>query len=485
MISHLRLISALILTLAPAIHAQTVGWRTDGTGRYADAKPVLEWSKDKNVLWSAKLPARGNALPLLLGDRLYTTCEPDVLVCVSTKDGAILWQKSSSYLDLFGADAAEKLKQADQVNKDLQKAQNEANQAKQQLKKLTAKPAPPKADAAKPQPPEPAPMPAEELASKTKELEAKIAEAETKANALRESLAPLKQYVLPATHGTNGYASATPVTDGKTIFCVFGTGVVTAFDLDGNRRWLKLVEKPTHEWGHCASPVLADGKLIVHLLEAVALDPATGNELWRTKARPAWGTGAVTRIGDTAAIALPCGLVLRVADGAVLIKDLPYLDYNSPVVQDGVLYYIQTQATAWKLPAAVAEPLPMKLTPQWKTAIPNDRYYASPLVHDGIVYDTNQAHMFTALDAATGAVLYSQKLELGGGQAYPSVTLGGGLLFSGGESGAMCVLQPGREFKQVGKNSVDRMRASPVFAGERLYLRAIDTLFCIAAPAKP
>jgi len=47
----------------------------------------------------------------------------------------------------------------------------------------------------------------------------------------------------PKTHAHNGYASATPVSDGKRVFAVFGNGIVAAYTIAGERLWIRFVEK--------------------------------------------------------------------------------------------------------------------------------------------------------------------------------------------------------------------------------------------------
>src|SRR6185503_6481870 len=45
------------------------------------------------------------------------------------------------------------------------------------------------------------------------------------------------KYALPSL-GEPGYASPTPVSDGQQVYVIFDTGVVAAYDLDGNQKWV-------------------------------------------------------------------------------------------------------------------------------------------------------------------------------------------------------------------------------------------------------
>ena len=79
-----------------AMSQSPIGFRTDGTGRYPNADPPLDWGVEKNVVWNIKLP-RSNAIPVIHGHRLFTCAEPCVLLCVNKADGKILWRGESRF----------------------------------------------------------------------------------------------------------------------------------------------------------------------------------------------------------------------------------------------------------------------------------------------------------------------------------------------------------------------------------------------------
>ena len=119
-------------------------------------------------------------------------------------------------------------------------------------------------------------------------------------------------------------------------------------------------------------------------------------------------------------------------------------------------------------------------TALWQaSSIAGDRYYATPLVHDGLVYAINQAKNLTVLEAATGKRVYERKLEHIDGIVYPSQTLGGQNIYISGEKGSTLVLKPGREYAEVARNSLEPFRSCPVFIGKRMYLRGRQNLWCI------
>jgi len=232
---------------------------------------------------------------------------------------------------------------------------------------------------------------------------------------------------------------------------------------------------PPHGWGGCISPRLAGGLLIVQYNHLFGLNPESGAVQWKLATGWGWGSPVVARIGDRDILYTCKGAAVDATTGqAFPNQGLPGLDFNSPCLVDGVLYYVQQKPNAFTLPAT-PEALP---SPLWKDiVIAGDRYYGTPLVHDGLVYAINAPGMLSVLDQATGAVLYTKKLAFQ--TVYPSPTLGGGYVFLSGEGGKTVVIKAGREYEEVAQNSLEPFRACPVFDGTRMYIRGHAYLWCI------
>jgi len=73
---------------APAGGGDVVGWRVDGVGSSPDADPVTDWSDGKDVVWATPMPAPSNAIPILVGERIFVTADPAKLICVDKTDAA-------------------------------------------------------------------------------------------------------------------------------------------------------------------------------------------------------------------------------------------------------------------------------------------------------------------------------------------------------------------------------------------------------------
>ena len=436
------LTTVLLLLAASLSGAETVGWRGDGTGRYPSARPPRSWSKDAGVVWKAELPGRGYGSPVLVGERLFVVAEPAHLICLNAEDGEALWQGTVDYAAALGEKKAAEIEQTykrfDEQRRALKKPYDRLRKVEPESKKLDA------------------------MRERIREVE----------NRKKEYAKKFPQ----ERRGGAGNAAATPVCDGKRVFVAFGTGIVTAFDLQGKRLWTVHVEGPTQGFGHAASPVLAGGRLIVHYQDLVALDLENGKELWRTELPAKFGTSAVARIAGEDVLVTPSGALVRATDGSILAEKLFKLSNNSPLVHDGVIYAHQSGKTkALRLPSTLDEPV--ELETLWEETSTRDQRMASAVYHNGLLYAGARRGILDVTDAKTGKLLYQQRLDLG--DLFPSVTLAGDLVFISGRNGKTAVLQPGREYKEVVTNQLDRFGSTPIFAGRRMYVRCEKYLYCI------
>jgi len=445
----------IALGLVWLAEGQTVGWRTDGSGRYPEATVPPTWSAKENLVWHTPLKGFSNASPLLVGDCLIVLGEPYALYCLNPVDGAIRWRADNSYEAVLGTETVARLK-AEAAPK-LAPIQARITELDPQLKDARDQL---KAD------------------KQNKELRNRVNALQRQRQELDQQLSAADPLRPPGTHGENGFSSYTPVSDGQGLYVFYGNGVLAAYDLTGQRRWGKIVDKPTHGWGQSSSPVLADGKLLLHVAALVAYDPATGNELWRTPSEWGWGTPAVTKLGETTIAITPKGDAIRVSDGKRLATKLGRLEFATPLVADGVVYFIEGKSCAVKLPASAEEPFAKE--PLWRVALKGDRHYSSPLLHDGLLYTISRKGEFSLIEAATGKLLLEQAVDCGKdvNTFYCSPTLVGNHIVIGAMNGETVVLEPGREYRELGRNRLEPYRTTPIGAGSRLLLRGTSGVFC-------
>jgi len=71
-------------------------------------------------------------------------------------------------------------------------------------------------------------------------------------------------------------ASPSPVTDGKRVWVMTGTGIVRAFGLAGETLWTRDLQadygKFGLQWGYASSPLLWDGALFIQVLHGMHTD---------------------------------------------------------------------------------------------------------------------------------------------------------------------------------------------------------------------
>lgn len=276
-----------------------------------------------------------------------------------------------------------------------------------------------------------------------------------------------------------GFAAATPVTDGSTIYVILANGMVQAVDMAGKAKWTSFIDaRQNTAYGRSASPVLTAGKLIVHMTNLYAFDPATGKQLWTsTEARCQYGTPAAFRQATTNLVVTPAGDVFNVDDGKTLNSQIGATANSSPLAQDGLVYFAEKDVRAIRLGAD------FKDESVWNGEIGSD-LFASPVLHDGLLFTVTgkgELLIFDATRKGESQPLFDPRPLFGDdGHVYSSFALAGRHLFLPSLEGDVVVLEATREAKVVARNKLkDGSGSAPVFAGKHLFLRDGDRLYCI------
>jgi outer membrane protein assembly factor BamB len=402
-------------------------------------------------VWKTRLPGGGFGSPILVGDRLFVVSEPAELLCIHPSDGRILWRQSNTPVEVLGEEkAAEVAAQYTRLDEERNRLGREENKLRKD---------------------EPA------AKDKLEELRKKVRQAD---QAIRDYQKQFPRH----TRGGAGNSAATPVSDGKHIAAVFGSGIAGVYTTEGKRLWVRFLETSTQGFGHSSSPVLVGDKLIVHINDLVALDLATGRELWRTAVPGSHASPLAARVGSQDVLVLPAGMVVRARDGTVMVKGKWHTSECTPVLHDGVLYVSRQGAVeAWKLSAGNGEDVILEQL--WKGKNARDRRTPSSLQHDGLLYEVNTSGILDVSDARTGEQVYSQRLP-GVNQVYSSLALAGDHLYVCDTRGKTIVFKAGRTFERVASNQLEGTGACPLFSGDRLFLRGQQHLYCLGtAGEKP
>ena len=435
----------LLVTLASSAPAAetAVGWRNDGTGNFPQADPPRSWSTESNVVWKTELPGKSISSPVVISGKVFTLAQPSTLLCLDEATGNILWESSHDYISVLGEKVGQKveadLEKAKAVHDQLDKLRKEYEAARSEL--------------------------GQEVAKTKYEPQMKALETQYKELTV----------IPPIPDGTPGNTASTPVSDGELVWTVFGTGIVSAHQMDGQRRWARFVANPGNR--HSASPLLVGNLLIVDLDGLVALNPQTGETVWKAETSSRSGTVMSGNVGNIDILVTPSGDVVKTADGTVLAKQLFRLGYSSPLLHEDVIYAVDKGST--KAIKLLVEGGQLRTEQLWEQEGSRDDRLSSPVFHEGMLYTVTGKGVIEVYDAKTGEMVYKRRLPISRGRLDPSLALAGGMIYISTNRGATLLLEPGKEFKSLGENELEGFSSSPAFHGKRLFIRTNESLYCL------
>lgn len=292
----------------------------------------------------------------------------------------------------------------------------------------------------------------------------------------------------------HGYGSATPASDGQTVFAFFGKSGVVAFNLEGKPLWRAYVGEGLHDknWGTAASPILHEDLLILNASvesgSVVALDKATGDEVWRTEGiEESWSTPLVVEVPDG-----PPELVVSVrekvfgldpASGEKLWECASLGDWVCPsvIAHDGIIY---VSASGRPLTIAIRAggrgdvTETHRLWEQKKTPV-----VATPVYHNGHLYWLGQRGIAVCINAEDGEVVYQERPSFRiRDKVYASGVLADGKIYYVTRKEGILVVKAGPEFEELAHNQLDDesvFNATPAISNGRLLIRSDRFLYCI------
>lgn len=443
-----------ILLLGAFTHAENIGWRGDGDGRFPDANPPLTWSETENVIWKMELEDWSNACPIIVADRIFFCQEPDSVICADTTSGKILWKQQLRMEAVFPAEKVALMKEKSQQLNGLEKQKRTARKAQRKLKRKLKK------------------------ATDKDGIKQEIQEKQEQIKSLDKQINKLAEFAEPRTHNANGFTSPTPISDGERVYFLNGYGIAAAFTLDGKNVWTKHLQSPKHGWGHSSSPIMCGNAVIFSIIDTFAIDGKTGNQLWKADNEARWGTPAKATVDGVELIVSASGKVFRASDGKCLYTLPAKMPYGSPLVHKNIAYFIgQGVGKAFNLTASETKPETL-----WDNPPKKDRYYASPVCIEGLLYAMARKGNLSVLNASDGSLVYTEKLSFGKrSTTYPSISYAGGKLYIGGDKGIMYVVEPGKEYKQLAVINMEETRTTPFFTGNDVYIRGKKHLYKISS----
>ena len=325
--------------------------------------------------------------------------------------------------------------------------------------------------------------------------------------------------------GRNNMASPSPVTDGKRVIAMFGTGDLAAFDFTGKELWHRNLGKDYGKfavmWIYGSSPTLFEGRLYVQVLQRpevppdypqidgnpkresylLQIDPATGKTLWKhvrytdstKESNEAYSTPIPYR-GVTGTQLLVVGgdhvSGHRLSDGGEIWRarlyekrDDWYRIVTSPVAFDGLIYASGPKGQPVVAYREGAKGEVGEAQVAWRFQ-ENPTDWSTPLVLDGKLFVLDGGkRMLSRLNPKTGAVAWSGKLA-GSGPIWGSPTGADGKLYFVSEDGTVSVVSAGDEFKILSSTRIadeTPIRGSVAVAKGQVFIRTAKQLHCFGS----
>ena len=302
----------------------------------------------------------------------------------------------------------------------------------------------------------------------------------------------------------HGYASHTPVSDGKNVYAFFGKSGVHAFDIDGNSLWQADVGKeadPT-KWGSSSSPILYQDTLIVtasaESQSIIGFDIKSGQEVWRAEAAGLdgmWGTPTLVNIDDGRTDLVMCVAKelwgLDPASGKMrwFAKATDAQHAYASVILDGKRVFAVTGRGGGSIAVDAGGSGDIsESNTAWNGNVTGS--FGSPVKAGSKIYVASRG-VITSIDAETGEreqqVRLRGALQTGGrfgSLDYASPIVVGDRLFYLNGSGQMYVFKTGDELQQVALNRVTQDKevfwGTPAISNGRLVMRSSAHLYCVA-----
>ncbi len=332
------------------------------------------------------------------------------------------------------------------------------------------------------------------------EFEFRLLSVDRKSGSIQWSQTAVVAVPHEGTHETNGFASASPCTDGEAIYAFFGSRGLFAYTLDGQLLWNRDFGDMTvrNGFGEGASPTVVGDKVIVpwdHEGQSMlyAVNKKTGDILWQTKreeptcwatpliAKDQKGRDQIVMNGQTAAR----GYDLETGKELWKCAGQTQRPCATAVAENGVAYVASGFRGAFIGAFDLTGQGDLASTKKvlW-TQSKDTPDVASPLLSNGrLYYYKEKTGLLTCVEAKTGKTIYSASRVPGVTKTYASPIAANGYVYLTDRNGTMVVIEDSPTLKVVATNELgEGVDATPAAAGRELFVRGEKHLFSLANP---
>ncbi len=441
---------ACLIPLSPAAAENWGHWRgPTGNGTSPDAKPPTQWSETENVKWKVPIAGRGSGSPVVWDDRVFV---------------------------------------------------------------VTAVPTSGEATSAAPQQARPSLRPQTRRRGGGRfsrgggggghaitQLEFKILCFARNSGGLLWEKTSVTATPHQATHSTNGFASASPCTDGQHVYAHFGSRGLYCYTMDGQLKW-KRDDFPNmntrNDFGEGSSPTIIGDKILVPWdhegpSALYALNKLTGDTIWtaeRNDEPTCWATPLVIPYEGGKQVVMngqTCARGYDLESGKELWRcgGQTQRPVATPVAADGLVFVgsgFRGEFLAAFRPNGSGD-IEGTTHVAWTTERDTPDI-ASPLLSgDRLYFHKGKSGILTCLKADTGQPYYTATRVPGINSTYASPIAAGGHVYLTGRSGTTVVISDGEKMNVVATNSVgEGVDATPAAVDDELFIRGEKHLFCIA-----
>jgi len=306
-------------------------------------------------------------------------------------------------------------------------------------------------------------------------------------------------------------SSPSPVTDGKRVVALTGTGMLRAFDFSGKELWVRDIQKEYGKfgfnWGYGSSPLLYRNDLYVQVLHGMKtsqppyllrINKKTGKTIWRVEratdavreSRDSYRTPMLLHYGGRTEIVLAdgnCATGHDAASGRELWRvrglnpenSTAFRTIASPVAANGIIY-VPTRVRPMLVFRAGGSGDVTATHMLWTLNTGPD--VPTPVTDGTYFYIAGDKGIVSCLDPATGKEIWGrQRIKTGTYSASP--VLADGKLYVTSEDGVTTVLRAGNRFEVLAENDLDGFTLStPAISGGRIFLRTSRALYCVGKP---
>ncbi len=316
----------------------------------------------------------------------------------------------------------------------------------------------------------------------------------------------------------NNAATPSPVTDGKNVFFLYGTGELIGFDINGSKLWSRNIETDygtlSVSFGFSSSPLLYNNKLFIPVIRrsrpdaddplesyVLAVDPTTGNTIWKqprqtnahSESMEAYTT-PIPMLNNGKPEVLTIGADFITAYDPENGTELWRFEYWQQKVRDAriVPTLVTTSdgiiiGTRYKHRGAFAFQPPNnenkegKILWEFDEAAPD---VSTPLLYQNRLYTLDgirRGKTLTCMDPKTANKFWQG--EIGGdGPWRASLTAGDGKLYCVNEAGKIVVIKAGGDQLEIlfeTKLDETPIHSSIAIADGKLFIRTAENLYCI------